>query len=59
MVKRVVVLVAVSLKMAAYKESFVAQRVYEQIREQIQTGKLSLATPHEFVITKTNNELEP
>ncbi len=44
MVKRVVVLVAVSLKMAAYKESFVAQRVYEQIREQIQTGKLPPGT---------------
>ena len=44
MVKRVVVLVAVRLKMAAYKESFVAQRVYEQIREQIQTGKLPPGT---------------
>ena len=30
--------------MAAYKESFVAQRVYGQLREQIQTGKLPPGT---------------
>tara|TARA_B100001105_G_scaffold246435_1_gene230125 strand:+ start:247 stop:1020 length:774 start_codon:yes stop_codon:yes gene_type:complete len=36
--------IASEFKMAAAKESFLAQRVYEQIREQIQTGKLSPGT---------------
>ena len=41
---RAVAYIAAALKMAASKESFLAQRVYEQIREQIQNGKLSPGT---------------
>ena len=36
--------IASEFKMAAAKESFLAQRVFEQRREQIQTGKLSPGT---------------
>ena len=44
MAGRPVAYIAAALKMAASKESFLAQRVYEQIREQIQNGKLSPGT---------------
>jgi DNA-binding GntR family transcriptional regulator len=44
MVGRAVAYIAAAFNMAAMKESFLAQRVYEQIREQIQTGKLSPGT---------------
>ena len=44
MVGQSVAYFAATFRMAARKESFLAQRVYEQIREQIQTGKLSPGT---------------
>ena len=59
MTRRPVAYIAAAAKDGGNEGIILPQRVYEQIRGQIQTGKLSLATPHEFVITKTNNELEP
>ena len=59
MTRRPVAYIADAAKDGGNEGIILPQRVYEQIWGQIQTGKLSLATPHEFVITKTNNELEP
>ncbi len=44
MVGQAVAYFGATFRMAATKESFLAQRVYEQIREQIQTGKLAPGT---------------
>ena len=49
--------IAAAFKMAETKGSFLAQRVYEQIREQIQTEKLAPGT--QLVNRKMASELGP